>query len=149
MFFLLSVVLTAMAAPTAQDNALCGLIAATEVHESPRIPTSGKYMWQCTPEGIVANDPCNSTVFWAGVTCRNDVLVDIDLSTYTIKGTIPPSIGELTTLTKLVLSSNCMNGTIPSELFDLRQLTLVRTFTSYFLFISGFILIMIQSNSFL
>lgn len=113
------------ALPTGQDNALCGLIAATQVHDSHRLPDSSKYQWQCTPEGIVENDPCNSTLFWAGITCRNNILVELDLSTFLIKGTIPSALGELTTLTTLVLSSNCMNGTIPSELFNLRQLTLV------------------------
>jgi hypothetical protein len=119
-------IIQASAVPTARDNALCGLIAATQVFDSPRIPPALRpYQWQCTPAGITAFDPCNSTKFWTGITCRQGVLVDIDLSTFTIKGTIPPSIGELTTLTKLALSSNCMNGTLPSQLFNLRQLSLV------------------------
>lgn len=60
---------------------------------------------------------------WLGLTCdeRGEV-ISMDLSVYDMKGTISPSIGNITSLQYLNLSSNYLNGSIPESIGNLTSL---------------------------
>ena len=53
---------------------------------------------------------------WSGVTCRNGLVVGLSLSALGLHGPLPPSIGLLTGLTSLILSSNRISGDNPPAL---------------------------------
>jgi len=62
---------------TIQDNALCGLIAATTV--------SNYYTdWSCDTNGIVSTDPC--TTLWKNVVCASSAVVSITVNDKRITG---------------------------------------------------------------
>ncbi|KAG9137835.1 hypothetical protein Leryth_022291 [Lithospermum erythrorhizon] len=70
------------------------------------------------PYGSFANwnpndaDPC----MWSGVYCRGSKVHTLDLSGYSLKGTLAPELGDLTHLRSLVLSHNQFSGGIPKKL---------------------------------
>ena len=57
-----------------------------------------------------------------GVVCRATKISEIALILTNLKGTIPTSIGQLTALQVLGLSSNELTGTIPASIDQLTQL---------------------------
>ncbi|GMN63660.1 hypothetical protein TIFTF001_032734 [Ficus carica] len=66
---------------------------------------------------------------WSGVRCNEDEnrVVELDLSGRSLRGTISPALGNLSSLNILDLSINFFEGHIPRELgslFDLKQLSL-------------------------
>ncbi|KAH7351804.1 hypothetical protein KP509_19G015100 [Ceratopteris richardii] len=75
-------------------------------------------------ESWVGNDPCSS---WQGITCdfSDKSVTAINLPKSQLSGTISPSLGNLTSLSKLVLSGNNLTGTIPESLTKLKSLVLV------------------------
>lgn len=72
----------------------------------------------------VGNNPCDS---WQGITCdtQQRSVIAINLPKSQLMGTISPSLGNLTSLSKLVLSGNNLTGTIPASLTKLTSLVLV------------------------
>ncbi|KAK9029565.1 hypothetical protein V6N11_026678 [Hibiscus sabdariffa] len=87
----------------------------------------------------VVSDPGNSLQHWnstnvhvcnwSGVSCNHerDQVVQLDLSGRSLKGTISPSLANLSSLLVLDLSKNFFHGHIPHELgslFQLKQLSL-------------------------
>ena len=52
--------------PSYQDDAICGIVAATNIQSRP-----DKAMWSCTVDGLPSTDPCSSPV-WSGVYCSYD-----------------------------------------------------------------------------
>ena len=60
-----------------QDSALCGLIAATNIHT-----ISGKTMWSCTSLGVTSTNPCT----WSGLTCVNNAVVSISIAGIGLSG---------------------------------------------------------------
>ncbi|KAE8726271.1 putative leucine-rich repeat receptor-like serine/threonine-protein kinase [Hibiscus syriacus] len=87
----------------------------------------------------VVSDPGNSLEHWnstnvhvcnwSGVSCNHerDQVVQLDLSDRSLKGTISPSLANLSSLLVLDLSKNFFHGLIPLELgslFRLKQLSL-------------------------
>lgn len=57
-------------------------------------------------------------------TLQSLVTIDFD-DNFFLEGTIPSSIGEITTLQKIQLASNQLDGTIPSELAQLKNITIL------------------------
>ena len=63
-----------------QDNGLCGLIAATNIHS-----VSGYSQWACTTGGYTATTPCLSPV-WPRLTCSGMNVVSINLGSLGVTG---------------------------------------------------------------
>ena len=63
-----------------QDNGLCGLIAATNIHN-----ISSYSQWSCTTAGVAATLPCLSPV-WPGLTCSSGNIISISLHTIGLSG---------------------------------------------------------------
>ena len=62
-----------------QDNALCGLIAATNIHSLP-----GYSQWSCSTAGYTSTNPCT----WPGLTCNGMNAVSINLNNIGLSGMI-------------------------------------------------------------
>jgi Leucine-rich repeat (LRR) protein len=60
---------------------------------------------------------------WYGVTVEAGHVTQLDLSSNQLSGSIPPQLGNLTSLKKLNLHSNQLSGSIPPELGGLTKLT--------------------------
>ncbi|MCY4114082.1 MAG: hypothetical protein OXG33_09115 [Chloroflexi bacterium] len=61
---------------------------------------------------------------WFGVTTdAHDRIVDLDLSQNQLSGTLPPEIGQLTTLRRLDVQGNQLQGEIPPEIGNLDNVT--------------------------
>jgi hypothetical protein len=63
----------------------------------------------------------------SGITCQTDtkddrIVIEIDLTHNYLKGELPPEVGLLSSLEKLLLSKNLIVGTITSELFSIQAL---------------------------
>ena len=67
----------------------------------------------------VAGTECD----WFGITCTNDSVTLISLSSNGLSGSIPSELGNLTNLTRLYLIANNLNGSIPPEVGNLTKLT--------------------------
>ena len=86
------------------------------------------YGWADAAAGT-ASDYCNFANGWndyEGLRSPCDstgALTNLDLGSQWLTGTIPQSLGVLTTLNTLVLSSNLFTGTIPATLGNLTGLT--------------------------
>uniref|UniRef100_A0A3Q7IMQ7 Protein kinase domain-containing protein n=1 Tax=Solanum lycopersicum TaxID=4081 RepID=A0A3Q7IMQ7_SOLLC len=70
------------------------------------------------------NDHSSHFCNWTGVTCSpyNDRVINLDLSSRKLVGTIPSSIGNLSFLTGLHLENNSFHGEIPQAIGLLLQL---------------------------
>eukprot|EP00545_Synedropsis_sp_CCMP1620_P011410 CAMPEP_0119010232 /NCGR_PEP_ID=MMETSP1176-20130426/4878_1 /TAXON_ID=265551 /ORGANISM="Synedropsis recta cf, Strain CCMP1620" /LENGTH=620 /DNA_ID=CAMNT_0006962859 /DNA_START=77 /DNA_END=1939 /DNA_ORIENTATION=+ len=82
--------------------------------------------WSQQRQGWEANSNSN-VCSWDGVNCDpiDFSVTEIDVSTAQIQGTIPSSLGILTSLRKLDLSHNDFTGTVPTEVLSLPQLAYV------------------------
>ncbi|ONK71552.1 uncharacterized protein A4U43_C04F9810 [Asparagus officinalis] len=67
-----------------------------------------------------------SSCNWIGVSCsrRHQRVTAIELTSFSLSGTIPPQISNLTFLSRLDLSNNSFSGTIPESLCFLSRLSL-------------------------
>ena len=93
---------------------MCDLAAATN-------PASASLDgWNCS-EGI----PSPSVVcVWGGVSCNSDSSVtSIRLQYGKLEGTLPDSIGTLTSLESLLLTGNRLNGIVPTSMGEMKMLT--------------------------
>ncbi|KAJ1285944.1 hypothetical protein BS78_03G315800, partial [Paspalum vaginatum] len=79
--------------------------------------------WQNFPSSWKAsNDPCGGQ--WDGIMCTNARVTSMRLSSINLQGTLGNSIGHLSELVYLDLSSNSgLSGPLPSSIGNLRQLT--------------------------
>ncbi|PIN02859.1 Serine/threonine protein kinase [Handroanthus impetiginosus] len=66
------------------------------------------------------NDPCANS--WKGITCNNGNITVVNFRGMGLSGTISPSFSQITSLQRLILSSNNLTGTIPNELTKLPNL---------------------------
>ncbi|KAI5591016.1 hypothetical protein BDE02_04G050300 [Populus trichocarpa] len=79
------------------------------------------------PFGALSNwnpndiDPCS----WSGVRCAAGKVQILDLSGFSLEGTLAPELGKLVNLTSLVLYRNHFTGAIPKEIGELRKLELL------------------------
>ncbi|MDE2755035.1 MAG: hypothetical protein OXI92_00650 [Acidobacteriota bacterium] len=60
---------------------------------------------------------------WHGVTVSNGRVTGLSLGSNRLTGTVPPELGDLSSLTELNLSNNQLTGAIPPELGNLSNLT--------------------------
>ena len=81
-------------------------------------PTS-LFGWGCTN-----NVPTNAVCLWSNVNCDscNVNVVLLMIESVNLVGTLSPSIGELTALTFLAISSDSLHGSIPSTITALTLL---------------------------
>ena len=81
MFFLSLILLLCFyeSTSTSQDDALCGLIAASDIASQ-----SGYSMWQCTTDGLTSTDPC--TEDWEDTDCDGGFVDEITLSNAKFSG---------------------------------------------------------------
>ena len=68
-----------------QDNALCGLIAATNIYS-----LAGYNKWNCTSQGLTSTNPCANPV-WPGIICgisgiTNNSVISIILGSLGLTG---------------------------------------------------------------
>ena len=83
--------------------------------------TGGPFWTQATnwlDEGSVGD--------WFGVAANDEGrVIDLDLGRNGLRGALPPQVGDLTHLRRLILPYNSLTGPIPSELGDLADLELL------------------------
>ncbi len=58
---------------------------------------------------------------WYGITVEKGRVIKVDLDYNNLNGTIPPEIGNLTSVKRVYLHDNYLFGTIPSEIGDLAE----------------------------
>jgi len=107
-FICLLVAIHSLSAP--EQDALCAIINSMS---NQSIPDD----WVCSQ----ASQGCN----WTGINCSEDSIVRLILvgkSTQVYNGRIPSQIGQLESLTQLVLTALGLSGTIPCELHNLTKL---------------------------
>jgi Leucine-rich repeat (LRR) protein len=75
--------------------------------------------WANRSGWLTASDHCT----WHGITCTGSKALAIKLSNNNLHGTIPASLGNITTLTALDFSGNRLAGTLPSSLGACSQLS--------------------------
>ncbi|RDX94881.1 putative leucine-rich repeat receptor-like protein kinase, partial [Mucuna pruriens] len=76
--------------------------------------------WQASTPTWMGSDPCNS---WDGIKCKNSRVSSMDLSyNRGLTGPLPPEIGNLKKLKKLILVGCGFTGHIPDEIGSLQQL---------------------------
>ncbi|KAF8700218.1 hypothetical protein HU200_034596 [Digitaria exilis] len=64
-----------------------------------------------------------SPCYWDHVTCEDNKVITISLSSAGLTGVLSPSIAKLTTLQQLILEDNSITGGIPQEFGNLSSLT--------------------------
>ncbi|KAG7620977.1 Serine-threonine/tyrosine-protein kinase catalytic domain [Arabidopsis suecica] len=70
------------------------------------------------PHGTLANwnvSGINDLCYWSGVTCVDGKVQILDLSGYSLEGTLAPELSQLSDLRSLILSRNHFSGGIPKE----------------------------------
>ncbi|KAM7252614.1 hypothetical protein ACFE04_008123 [Oxalis oulophora] len=111
---------------------LCLLILTLEVSADDNSLLMFKSEIVSDPENALDNWSLTSGLpvcKWTGIKCSNvtNKVVQLDLSGYSLQGTISPALGNLSSLLVLDLSKNFFTGIIPREigsLINLRQLSL-------------------------
>ncbi|XP_058109020.1 receptor protein kinase TMK1-like isoform X2 [Magnolia sinica] len=69
------------------------------------------------------NDPCS--ISWLGITCGGQKVSVINLPNFQLNGTLSPSIGQLDSLTTIILAGNNLSGKVPVNLTSLKSLKLL------------------------
>ena len=81
------------------------------------------------PTNLLAKNWSGSTFVcnWIGVTCGGHPyrVTALNISSFGLQGTIPPQLGNLSSLQKLDLRYNQLSGTIPSSIFNISSLQIL------------------------
>ncbi|KAJ0081588.1 hypothetical protein Patl1_10488 [Pistacia atlantica] len=80
------------------------------------------------PHNFLANNwsAATSVCHWIGITCDvNNRVTVLNLTSMALTGTIPPHIGNLSSLVQISFSNNSFHGSLPMELVNLRSLELM------------------------
>ncbi|KAJ1256142.1 hypothetical protein BS78_K079100 [Paspalum vaginatum] len=67
-----------------------------------------------------------SPCYWDHVTCQDNKVTTISLTSSGLSGILSPSIAKLTTLQQLLLDNNSITGVIPQEFGNLSSLTILK-----------------------
>lgn len=103
----------------AQQDPICGVIAASNVADIT------DYMnWQCSATGFPLTDPCT----WNGTVCENETITELALGAVGLSGTLPSSLGSMTSLVNILLNSNSLYGSLPSNIACLTSLLFLDLF---------------------
>jgi Leucine-rich repeat (LRR) protein len=109
--------------PSDTDNGFCGLVASSNVHAA--VSPGDAVLWACDDQGYPASALCG----WAGVTCSNGgvgpAVLELDLTGYGFGGSLPASLGSLSSLQSLKLGGNSLGGSLPTSLGSLSELTVL------------------------
>ena len=64
---------------------------------------------------------------WIGITCdpRNNRVTELNISNMQLVGTIPPEIGNLSSLISLDINENSFHGPIPASLFNISSIQVI------------------------
>ncbi|KAL6873729.1 hypothetical protein ACP4OV_013811 [Aristida adscensionis] len=68
---------------------------------------------------------------WEGITCSSGTVTDVLLASKGLRGSISPSLGNLTSLLRLNLSHNSLNGSLPMELVLSRSIIVLDVSFNY------------------
>jgi Leucine-rich repeat (LRR) protein len=74
--------------------------------------------WTDNSNWFVAADPCE----WYGVACADNNVIALNLASNNLNGSIPPEMGDLTSLQELRFFNNQLQGSIPIQLTTLTNL---------------------------
>ena len=68
-----------------------------------------------------------SVCTWIGITCdvNSHRVTALDISQFNLQGTIPPQLGNLSSLTTLNFSHNKLSGNVPSSIYTMHTLKLL------------------------
>ncbi|XP_024200441.1 receptor-like protein 34 [Rosa chinensis] len=83
------------------------------------------------PQKIMTNWSTNTPVCnWIGVTCgaRHHRVADLNISYFSLTGTIPLELGNLSFLIQLSFKNNSFHGSLPTDLARLRRLKFIISF---------------------
>lgn len=98
---------------------LCDFAQNTNMSKIDRLRNNRFAGWKCITGAETEEEICDS---WTNLECHLGKVISIGLSNAGFNGTIPNSIGSLTSLRRLDLDSNNLHGTIPSSLGSLTRL---------------------------
>ena len=113
----------ALSAPPANPTAFdCGTVSEVPRGECEALvalynSTDGAN-WDDKSGWLVTNTPCS----WHGVTCADGHVIQLNLYGNQLNGSIPPALGNLTSLKYLYLYDNQLSGSIPPALGNLANL---------------------------
>ncbi|KAK9181292.1 hypothetical protein WN944_024429 [Citrus x changshan-huyou] len=78
------------------------------------------------PTSLLAHNWTSNTSVctWIGITCdaNSHRVTTLDISQFNLQGTIPPQLGNLSSLTTLNLSHNRLSGSVPSSIYTMHTL---------------------------
>ena len=88
--------------------------------------SSGRGGWNCSGNTPTVSICTGSISNWGGVMCISDNVKSVSLAGLGLVGTIPDSVGYLSRLQSLVLSSNSISGTIPTSFGQLSLISVLK-----------------------
>ena len=136
-----------------QNSAICDILSATNIQNLKGNSTE----WNCTSGNVPVVNPCSVGKIWSFLDCiNNSTVVAMNLTDRGLVGTLPSSIGLLTSLLELVVADNNITGELPTEFGMLNMLTslvvedtsISGTIPSHLADISGLQHLVLDSNSF-